>query len=178
LIHDRRSREDGGMTTFAGRYQARIDGDFVVFLIGMRINKPWKLREWPFVARAMPKMLKELEEQPELGYLGGHQALLYGSLSVVQFWRSFDHLERYARNAQAEHLPAWRKFNQRIRDNGNVGIWHETYKVRAGEYEAIYGNMPRVGLAGIGEHAALGSTSTAARRIGVRDEDVAPVAPY
>jgi hypothetical protein len=38
--------------------------------------------------------------------------------------------------------------------------------------------MPRVGLAGIGEHAALGSTSTAARRIGARDEDVAPVASY
>ena len=27
------------------RATARIDGDFVVFLIGMRINKPWKLRQ-------------------------------------------------------------------------------------------------------------------------------------
>ena len=27
--------------------------------------------------------------------------------------------------------------------NGNVGIWHETYTIRAGDYEAIYVNMPR-----------------------------------
>jgi hypothetical protein len=27
------------------------------------------------------------------------------------------------------------------------GIWHETYKVRDGEYEAIYGDMPPIGLA-------------------------------
>jgi hypothetical protein len=131
-----------------------------------------------FVARAMPKMLKELEAQPESGFLGGYQGVTYNTLAVTQFWRSFEHLERYARNPQAEHLPAWRKFNQRIRDNGNVGIWHETYKVRAGEYEAIYGNMPRVGLAGVGEHTALGSTSTAARRIGARADDTAPVAGY
>jgi hypothetical protein len=178
LIRGHRPREDGGMTTFAGRYQARIDGDFVVFLIGMRINTPWKLRDWTFVARAMPKMLKELEAQPDLGYLGGNQTLMYGSLATVQFWRSFDDLERYARNPQAEHLPAWREFNRRIRDNANVGIWHETYRVRAGEYEAIYGNMPQVGLAGVGEHAPLGSTSTAARRIGVRPDDAAPVPGY
>jgi Domain of unknown function (DUF4188) len=26
------------------------------------------------------------------------------------------------------------------------GIWHETYLVRAGEYEAFYGNTPPFGL--------------------------------
>ena len=26
----------------ASRVTARIEGDFVLFLIGMRINKPWK----------------------------------------------------------------------------------------------------------------------------------------
>jgi hypothetical protein len=25
---------------------AQIEGDFVVFLIGMRIDKPWKLHKW------------------------------------------------------------------------------------------------------------------------------------
>jgi hypothetical protein len=25
---------------------AEMDGEFVVFLIGMRINKPWKLHKW------------------------------------------------------------------------------------------------------------------------------------
>jgi Monooxygenase af470-like len=46
------------------RVTGRIEGDFVVFLIGMRINKPWKLHKWIPVARAMPKMLKELEAAP------------------------------------------------------------------------------------------------------------------
>ena len=49
----------------AGRVTGRIDGDFVVFLIGMRINKPWKLHTWLPVARVMPKILKELEAAPQ-----------------------------------------------------------------------------------------------------------------
>jgi len=161
-----------------GRYRAEIEGDFVVFLIGMRINQPWRLRDWWFVFTAMPKMIKELEARPEMGMLHASQGLFYGGPALVQFWRSFEHLERYARGADSLHLPAWRKFNQRVRDSGTVGIWHETFKVRAGEYESIYGNMPRVGLATAAEHSPLGSTSTAARRIGAREEDTAPVAPY
>ena len=30
------------MPVHKGRRVAHIDGDFVVFLIGMRINRPWK----------------------------------------------------------------------------------------------------------------------------------------
>ena len=29
---------------FQGRCSADLEGDFVVFLIGMRINKPWDVR--------------------------------------------------------------------------------------------------------------------------------------
>jgi Domain of unknown function (DUF4188) len=55
----------------ASRVTGRIEGDFVVFLIGMRINRFWKLHKWLPVARAMPKMLKELEAAPpEAGFLG------------------------------------------------------------------------------------------------------------
>ena len=42
------------------RMAAQIEGDFVVFLIGMRINKPWKLHKWLPVFLGMPRMLKEL----------------------------------------------------------------------------------------------------------------------
>jgi hypothetical protein len=166
------------MATFKGRYRANIDGDFVVFLIGMRVNKPWKVRQWWPVFTAMPKMIEELEQHPESGFLGAHRGLMYGGPALVQFWRSFEDLDRFARDPDSPHLPVWREFNQRVRASGDVGIWHETFKVRAGEYEAIYGNMPRVGLALTAEHAALGSTSTAAKRIGARQEDTAPVAGY
>jgi hypothetical protein len=167
------------MAIHAGRHVGRIEGDFVVFIIGMRVNKPWKVRDWLFVFRAMPRMIKELEANPESGFLGATQGLWTTGPTLVQYWRSFEQLERYARDPDAEHLPAWREFNTRIRDSGDVGIWHETYRVRAGEFEAIYGNMPRVGLAAVGELVPIGSTSaTAAQRIGTRPDDRAPVAGY
>ena len=44
------------------RVCAQIDGDFVVFIIGMRINKIWKVHKWLPVFFGMPRMLKELTE--------------------------------------------------------------------------------------------------------------------
>ena len=52
------------------RMTAQIEGDFVVFLIGMRINRPWKLHKWLPVFLAMPKMLKELERRPNQDFSG------------------------------------------------------------------------------------------------------------
>ena len=40
----------------------------------------------------------------------------------------------------------WRTYWKRVGKGDRAGIWHETYLVRAGEYEAIYGNMPPHGL--------------------------------
>ena len=51
------------------RLTATLPGDFVVFLIGMRVNQPLKLHKWLPVAMAMPRMIKELSRQPELGLL-------------------------------------------------------------------------------------------------------------
>jgi hypothetical protein len=125
------------------RMAAEIEGDFVVFIIGMRINKPWKLHKWVPVFLGMPRMLKELKQQPESGFLGS----ISGGLLNVQYWRSFKHLEAYARSQDRLHWPAWVAFNKRMRESrGDVGIWHETYLVRAGQYEAIYSGMPPWGL--------------------------------
>ena len=167
-----------GQPTYRGRHGADIEGDFVVFLIGMRINKPWKIHRWWPVFRAMPPMIRELTREPDSGLLGVTKGMLGGGPALVQYWRSFDDLERFARDPEAHHLPAWRSFNQQIRASGDVGIWHETYRVRAGEYEAIYNNMPRLGLASAGDRQPLEPKSTAAQRIGVRPSDRAPVAGY
>jgi hypothetical protein len=129
------------------RATARIDGDFVVFLIGMRVNKPWKVGKWLPVGLAMARTLKELEAAPpEVGFLGSMSPGL--STTLIQYWRSFDHLERYARATDKQHWPAWVEFNRRMKNaRGDVGIWHETYLVRAGEYETVYSGMPLIGLA-------------------------------
>lgn len=90
------------MSIIDTRMAARIEGDLVLFLIGMRINKPWKLSKWLPVFLAMPKMLKELEksDRAETGFLG-HNGLSLGT--IVQYWRSFDDLERYARSQEGMH---------------------------------------------------------------------------
>ena len=41
-------------------------------------------------------------------------------------------------------------FNKRVGTNGDVGIWHETYRSRSGDYENVYVNMPRFGLGKVG----------------------------
>jgi Monooxygenase af470-like len=128
------------------RVTAGIEGEFCVFLIGMRVNKLWKLHRWLPVARAMRAMLAELERLPDAGLLGVET--WSGNPSVmVQYWRSFDHLEAYATARDRAHLPAWAEFNRRVGSNGDVGIWHETYRVRPGDFECVYNNMPPFGLA-------------------------------
>jgi fumigallin biosynthesis monooxygenase-like protein len=135
-------------TVIPNRMTAEVEGDFVVFLIGMRINKPWKLHKWLPVFLAMPRMLKELDGRPESGFLGRITSLGV----IVQYWRSFEQLEAYARDQDKEHWPAWVAFNKRVgASRGDVGIWHETYQVHAGEYETIYSGMPPFGLGKVGK---------------------------
>ncbi len=136
--------------TINQRMTVNFEGDFVVFMIGMRINRFWKLRKWLPVASAMPKMIKELSAKPESGFLG-FQSFGGFSLVLVQYWKSFEHLEAYAKDRNGSHYPAWKAFNTKIKSNGDVGIWHETYKVNAGNYECIYNNMPKYGLGKISE---------------------------
>lgn len=146
------------------RVTADIAGDFVAFLIGMRINKPWKVHKWFPVFRAMPRLIRELEAHPESGFLG-HVA---SPGVIVQYWRSFEHLEAYARDPDQLHWPAWTDFNKRVgATRGDVGIWHETYKVRAGEYECVYSGMPRFGLAKAADVVdAVGELESARGRMG------------
>jgi Domain of unknown function (DUF4188) len=154
------------------RVTAHIEGDFVVFLIGMRINRPWKAHKWLPALRSMPKMLKELEAAPpELGFLG---ATNLGLLSLVQYWRSFDHLEAYARARDRSHWPPWLEFNRLMKGSrGDVGIWHETYLIQAGEYENIYSGMPVMGLAKAAQLADVSGDAEAARgRLGALADEV------
>ena len=147
------------------RMTARLEGNFCVFLIGMRINRPWKIHRWWPVLTAMPRMLAELKRQPELGFLGGDSWLGRTGL-MLQYWRSFEALTRYARDPDLAHLPAWKRFRENVGDSGDVGIWHETYLVEDGKYETIYHNMPPFGLGQVGDLTEITSRRmTAAQRV-------------
>ena len=153
--------------TIPARMAVEIEGDFVVFIIGMRINKIWKVHKWLPTVRAMPRMLKELEGQPESGFLGSISA----GLLIVQYWRSFEHLEAYARSHDHLHWPAWVAFNKRMRESReDVGIWHETYLIQAGQYEAIYSGMPRWGLGSVGALVPASGRKESARGRVKKDE--------
>lgn len=131
-----------------GRWTATPEAPFVVFLIGMRINKLWAVHQWMPVLAAMPRMLDELGKRPELGYLGGH-TWAGRTFLVLQYWRSVEHLNGYAKARDGHHLPAWTRFNRLVAALGAVGVYHETYAVSPRSYECIYVNMPRFGLGAV-----------------------------
>lgn len=112
---------------YKDRMTAKMYGDFVVFLIGMRINKPLSIHKYLPVLNAMPRMLKELYTKPELGFIH-HEMWFSRTIILVQYWRSIEQLIDYSKNKDAEHLPAWHAFNKSIGTDGTVGIWHAKYQ--------------------------------------------------
>lgn len=160
--------------TIDKRMTGRVDGEFVVFLIGMRVNRWWRVWRWLRVALAMPRMIRELQSKPELGLLGVEQ--WFGRTTImVQYWRSMDQLMAYARSRTSDHLPAWKEFNKRVGTNGDVGIWHETYRVRPGDFENVYVNMVPFGLGAAGQLVeASGHYARAEGRLAAHAPAVAP----
>jgi Domain of unknown function (DUF4188) len=146
-----------------GRQAGEIDGDFVVFLIGARFTPRNPIRNFHDLGgrRGMRHMLDYLTAHPEKGLLGYEMGLPI----IVQYWRSFGHLEAFANDTADPHLAAWRNYWGRVGAANRSGIWHETYLVRAGEYECVYANMPPSGLAKAGRMVPLKGSSSARHRL-------------
>jgi hypothetical protein len=162
------------MAKIAGRRMtAEVDGDFVVFLIGARPNS---ILRFPQALvdlggrRGMKHMLDYLMADPEKGLL----AYQMGLPTIVQYWRSFEHLEAFAKNTDDPHLEVWRNYWRRVGKSSRAGIWHETYLVRAGEYEAIYGNMPPHGLGKAGRLVPISEATSARERLKATSSATSP----
>jgi len=154
-----------------GRFTAELDKPVVLFLIGMRINRLRAVGKWLPVARAMPRMLEELERHPGSGLLAHRTYVSWREVMVVQYWESFDKLTDYAHQRDAEHFPAWTAFNRSVGQNGLVGIWHETYHIKNGGFECVYGNMPTHGLAAAARRVpATGRLAGAKSRMELADD--------
>ena len=156
-----------------GRFSADINESFVVFLIGVRVNNIWAIDKWMPTVQSMGPMLSSLRQYPEKGLLGKETFFRPFPISVVliTYWKSFEHLEHFARSADDPHLEPWRRFNKSIGNDGSVGVWHETYLVQPGQSESIYVNMPVFGLAAATQHvAAVGRKETSRRRLGGDNE--------
>jgi hypothetical protein len=153
-----------------GRFTADIDGDFVVFLIGMRFNHPLRIRKWWPVASAMPRMLKVLSQHPNWAASDSSSGL-----GGQQYWSSTGGTSTpWTGSPGTETYRTWSRGggSTAVRASGDVGIWHETFRIRAGEYEAVYGNMPVFGLAAAARSLPTAQkANTAAARIGASATD-------
>ncbi|MFC7132862.1 MULTISPECIES: DUF4188 domain-containing protein [Salinibaculum] len=162
-----------------GRVHAERDADVVVFVVGMRINALWKVHRWLPVFLVAPRMVRELRRDPGSGLLGSWTFVSpLRTVGFVQYWDSFESLRAYARDSDHLHLDAWADYNADAED-GAVGIWHETYRVGADEYETVYNHTPPRGLgaaAGSDLVSATGQRESAAGRLD-GTEDPAPVEP-
>lgn len=127
----------------------------------MRINRLWAIHKWLPVAKAMAPMLNLLTQNSARGCLGVHTWVRWREVLAVQYRRSFEDLENFARRPTEPHLQAWKDFNQQVGSDGSVGIWHETYIVDARQFECVYGNMRLFGPAAAAAHvAAVGNRET------------------
>lgn len=154
-----------------GRFTATLKGPITIFVIGMRINKFHRIDKWLPVVRAMRPMIAELCADPHSGFLG-EERMISGlrTLILLQYWRSFDHLESYAKDRSLYHVPAWKEFYRKANHGEAVGIFHETYCVDPGKYETVYGNMPSFGLGKVtGLASAEGARNKARNRMFATD---------
>lgn len=147
------------------RMTHRHEGQLVVFLIGMRVNRLHRPDLWMPVFMAMPRMLAELSSDAGSGLLGFRTTVGAGGPLVIQYWKTAEELYAYASDTSAAHRPAWAEFNRRARKApGAVGIWHETYVVDRAE--SMYVGMPVTGLAAATGIREVSAGSRAAERLG------------
>ncbi len=129
-----------------GRYTATDNKEFVLFLIGMYINGWWKIWKWLPVFIAMPLMIHRLRNKKDSGLLESRLILYPGGAGVIQYWDSFENLEKFARDPHDMHTKEWGKYRRKNSQSGDVGIWHETYVIKPGSFESVYVNMPAWGM--------------------------------
>ncbi|KAJ3008698.1 hypothetical protein HKX48_008392 [Thoreauomyces humboldtii] len=148
-----------------GRVTGKLSGDHVVFLIGARLNNYSALMsgEMADAGAGMQRMQAELLAHPELGCLHTENYVSADSSGthtlLVQYWRSVKHLQAYSRSRLNQHFEPMVTSRKRTKATGDVGIWHETFLVQDGNYEAIYVNMPQFGLGAAG-HVEQASVKT------------------
>jgi hypothetical protein len=87
--------------------------------------------------------------------------------ALVQYWRSFEDLERFARNPDDPHMPAWQRFNRSVGSDGSVGIFHETYLV---ERRSLRGDLR--------QHACLRPRKSDRARQGCRGQRDGAATPH
>jgi hypothetical protein len=149
------------------RLLADMEGEFLVFVVELRIHQWWRFGKWYPTVIAMGRMLTELMKNPEFGLLHFEYWFAFRRQLFLMYWRSYEHMHDWVLNKDATHIAGWKQLNQLMKDHPNVlGFWHESYVVQPDQYEAFYRNVPTVGLGKVGKLTPLtGRATTAAARL-------------
>lgn len=114
-------------TVRKGRRAALGHSGMVVFVIGMRINRWYRIDLWLPTLTAMSKMLKELHENDHHhGYYGGESygmfCLFFGYPSLqITYWESVEKVHAFSTGKT--HKTSMRKFMEAMkRAKGAVGV--------------------------------------------------------
>lgn len=124
-----------------GRRTARTDEEFVVFIMGMRINRWWMIHCWRPVILAMTGMTHEFVQQPKRGWLGS-KAWFERAVAIIQHLWPFDAPATYTKAQDRSHVPTLAGFNRKIGNDGTIGICNETYRIAPGWCGNVFANMP------------------------------------
>lgn len=149
---------------FTAQFYNDTDGSFsasreiVVFLIGTRINHPLGLLApgWREMAPFFPKMVEQLEANAEeFGFLGMTSWLNWSTRKAqseilqIGYFKNIDGLHAFAHSKL--HREGWAWYEKHSKQYPHLGIFHETYAVPAGNWEAIYKNHHLGGLMSLRE---------------------------
>ncbi len=129
-----------------------------------------KLRAWPIavrLARAIDRAAGEAIVS-KVGLLSSERVRFdWRHFGVLQYWSSFDALDAWSH--RPPHSDWWREALERMRKQGDLGVYHETFLVPRAGVESIYLDCPPVGLAGFGlKGEAVGPSTTSRDRLGRR----------
>ena len=146
-----------------GRHHAELDGEVIVFPIGMKINRWWAIHRWFRPVVSTVRLWRHVQFVRPDGYLFGYLFFYSRGVGMVQYWRDFEALEAFAQDRGQPHLAAWRQLVSQTSHDQTFGYWHETYVVDASNSETIYGSMAPFGLAAAAGYATVGAKSENAR---------------
>lgn len=125
----------------------QIEEPFIMLILGIRVNDFRLFWKWiPTALYSLP-MLYTLIRHRAAGFLGGQATYFWPGIGLIQYWRTFEDLERFARSKEHPHFGAWRWYNKAIGTKGSVGLWHEVFLVKPLCHETVYENMPLFGMA-------------------------------
>jgi Domain of unknown function (DUF4188) len=156
-------RASSSQTVRTGRWMARREQSFAVFLFGMRLNRLRGLPRFLWGLRVVRRVLRDLDAHPQRGLVAGRVYWAGWILVAVQYWASFDALDAWARDHRLPHRKPWQRYLREALDDRAVGLWHETYLASPGGWEGVYLNMPPWGLAAGMEAVEMQATKGSAR---------------